>query len=196
MLTLIEYFNGVTHGKWVTAGMNIQYKVENNVLYFQSSDKGLSDCLVNFDFPVVPYKSMEETFFVHRGFLKAWKSVQDEISKLSYDTIVGYSHGAALALLAHEDFLFKRGLEPATYVFGCPKIFFLISKRAKSRFSKVVNVANVEDIVAKAPPFYTAVGRKIRLVVQAVRPADVTFLQWWSGHMPTMYRQRLAGFEL
>jgi len=72
-MTPLEYFNAVTHGKWITGGLNIQYRLENRVLYFQASNEE-SDWALNFDFPAVPYKDMKEKFFVHRGFLKAWLS--------------------------------------------------------------------------------------------------------------------------
>lgn len=56
---------------------------------------------------------MDITFRVHRGFLAAWKTVEDVvISKITekvdgeykwqHIIVVGYSHGGALAGLCHE----------------------------------------------------------------------------------------------
>ena len=51
---------------------------------------------------------MEIPYYVHRGFLAAWKEVEDiiinKISNPAYKQIVtvGYSHGGALAGLCHE----------------------------------------------------------------------------------------------
>ena len=95
-------------------------------IYFQGSNS-ISDWVRNFLFPAKPYKDMEITYRVHRGFLAAWKEVEDividkilekeyknvfnkrtakyevkENFKWKYIYVVGYSHGAALAGLCHE----------------------------------------------------------------------------------------------
>ena len=190
-MTLQEYFKAVTHGKWITGGLNIQYRLENRVLYFQASNEE-SDWALNFDFPAVPYKHMKEKFLVHRGFLKAWKSVRDEIALLDFDTIVGYSMGGAMATLAHEDFRYRKGYQLKTIVFGCPKVLFLPSRHARSRFTEIERFANREDIVSKLPPFFTHVGKFGRMnEVKLKRPEGFPLLAWLSGHTPQMYRMRL-----
>ena len=61
-----------------------------------------------------PYRDMNDKWYAHRGFLRVWKAMKDEIERkvvailatnAEIDTIkcVGYSHGAALSLLATED---------------------------------------------------------------------------------------------
>ena len=190
-MTPKEYFEKVLSGKWATAGRNIQYRLENRVLYFQASNEE-SDWAFNFDFPAVPYKDMKEKFLVHRGFLKAWKSVRDEIALLDFDTIVGYSMGGALATFAHEDFRYRKGYQPKTIVFGCPKVLFLPSLHVLNRFTAIGRYANKEDIVAKLPPFFTHVGRFERMnEVKLKRPEGFPLLAWLSGHTPQMYRMRL-----
>jgi len=140
----------------------------------------------------VPYKNMKEKFLVHRGFLKAWKSVRDEIALLDFDTIVGYSMGGALATFAHEDFRYRKGYQPKTYVFGCPKVLFLPSSHVRNRFNSIERYANKEDVVAKLPPFFTHVGRFGRMnEAKLKRPEGFPLLAWLSGHSPQMYRMRL-----
>ncbi len=189
-MTPLDYFNNVTHGKWITAVRNIQYRLENRVLYFQASAEE-SDWAFNFDFPAVPYKDMKEKFLVHRGFLKAWKSVRDEIALLDFDTIVGFSMGGAMATFAHEDFRYRKGYQPKTIVFGCPRVLFLPSNHVLSRFSEIERFANKEDIVTKMPPFFTHVGIDRTLTMSVKRPEGYPLMPWLSGHSPQMYRMRL-----
>jgi len=189
-MTTLDYFNAVLSGKWITAGRNIQYRLEGKTLYFQCSAEE-SDWAFNLDFPAVPYKHMREKFLVHRGFLKAWRSVRDEISLLDFDTIVGYSMGGALATLAHEDFRYRKGYQPKTIVFGCPKVLFMPSSHVRSRFTEIERFANREDIVSKLPPFFTHVGIDRTLTMSVKRPEGFPRLAWLSGHIPQMYRMRL-----
>lgn len=101
-------------------------------IYFQGSSS-TTDWIRNFLFGKKPYKDMEIPYRVHRGFLAAWKEVEDLIiekinqkkSKRHYNSfldsyyykkefvwkkiiIVGYSHGGALAAFCHECVWFHR----------------------------------------------------------------------------------------
>ena len=75
-------------------------------VYLQAS-KGLTDWKNNLDFPARPYRSGGTFWFAHRGFVRVWKTVESYIKRdlldrtVSRIVIVGYSHGAALALLCH-----------------------------------------------------------------------------------------------
>jgi len=191
-MTPLDYFNAVLSGKWITKGRNVQYRIENRILYLQgSSDK--DDWRINFDFPVVPYKRMKELFFIHRGYLKAWKSIRDEIvAKFpEFDVIVGYSYGANVAIPIHEEFLYRQGYQPETYRYGGSKILFLPSRRIRSRFSRVTNIQNREDIVSMVVPLYSRVGKLVKLTKPLKRPEGFPRLEWLSGHTPQMYRMRL-----
>jgi len=191
-MTALGYFNAVLSGKWITSGLNIQYRIENRVLYLQCS-KEESDWNTNFDFPVVPYKRMKGLFFIHRGYLKAWKSIRDEIvAKFSeFDIIVGYSYGANVAIPIHEEFLYRQGYQPETYRYGGSKILFLPSRRIRNRFSRVTNIQNREDIVSMAVPLYSRVGKLVKLTKPLKRPEGFPLVAWLSGHSPQMYRMRL-----
>ncbi len=156
--------------------LNASYKhVENDgdycltrngdVLYFflqWSNSK--ADWKNNFDFPAKPYKDMGKKWMCHRGFLKVWKSIKPYVADTIADTtikkiiVVGYSHGGALAALAHEYVWYNRpdlreeGLE--SYGFGAPRVFFgwHISKDLKERWKHFHPIRNCRDIVTHLPP--------------------------------------------
>ena len=58
--------------------VNYAFIEEGNTLYiyFQGSNS-ITDWVRNFMFPAKPYKDMEISYRVHRGFLAAWKTVED-----------------------------------------------------------------------------------------------------------------------
>lgn len=115
--------------------VNYAFLEEGSTLYifFQGSNS-ITDWVRNFLFGKRPYKDMILPYRVHRGFLSAWKEVEDIIiekvtqrvlkeptaeekeagilaaSVYKYDeiVIVGYSHGAALAGLCHECVWYNR----------------------------------------------------------------------------------------
>ena len=132
-------------------------------LLFQWS-RGEEDWKSNFDFPAKPYKEMESKWYCHRGFLKVWKGMEDEIlshvlnSKYQKIILVGYSHGAAIATLAHEFVWYHRpdlrqGLKIEGYGFGCPRVMFGIPpKQIRLRWANFHPVRNLNDIVTHVPP--------------------------------------------
>ena len=66
--------------KQVGDSVNYAFIEEGNTLYiyFQGSNS-ISDWVRNFMFPSKPYKDMKIPYRVHRGFLAAWKEVEDII---------------------------------------------------------------------------------------------------------------------
>lgn len=131
-------------------------------LFFEwSEDK--ADWLNNFKFlavPWKPYKGMRRTWFCHRGFLKVWKSIKPYIEaeilnlEVRRIEIVGYSHGAAIALLCYEYCIFHRhDCEVHGVGFGCPRVFWgIVPKSVKKRFENFIVVRNGRDIVTHVPP--------------------------------------------
>lgn len=115
--------------------VNYAFKEEKDTLYiyFQGSSQ-ITDWVRNFLFRKKPYKDMEIPYYVHRGFLAAWKEVEDiiinkitETTQIEYKSyvkelpdsnfkdfkykhivVIGYSHGAALAGFCHECVWFWR----------------------------------------------------------------------------------------
>ena len=182
----LDYSKNVLNRQWKTIGNDVQYDLDihNKILYFQCSVSH-EDWKINFDFPAIPYKKTNYVWMIHRGFLKDWKSIQDILSLL-YEaipdlTIVGYSHGSVLACLAHEDYLYRTGKQPTTYVFGCPRFLWNWNyKQIEPRFSNVHNIQNIGDIVTHVPfkwMGYRDVGQIEKIGSN----------YWLSGHTPEQY---------
>ncbi len=131
-------------------------------IYWQGSD-GLIDWKNNLDFPAAPYRRMGSTvWFAHRGFLKVWKSTEPHLSPVILDpdlqriVVVGYSHGAALAVLCHEYVWYHRPDLRATlqgYGFGCPRVIWgKRSEKLRKRWENFVVIRNLDDLVTHLPP--------------------------------------------
>jgi len=192
-MTPRQYFSAVNSGPWVTSGQDVQYRIEVSAqaitLFFQPTES-LSDWVHNFDFPAVPYKDMTVIWRAHRGFVELWKSVRDEVAKKILDSyqsyplplvVVGYSEGAAIALLAYEDLRFRL---PKALIqgigFGTPRVLWGPSPDA--RFDSFVRYSVRGDIVTMVPPWlfgFHHVGKSIKV-------GPVHF-PWWVQHTPEQY---------
>lgn len=131
-------------------------------LFFECSD-GAEDWRSNFNFfaiPRKPYKNMRSLWFCHRGFLKVFKAIEPYIKDLICDPsvtrieTVGYSHGAALALLCCEYCMFNRpDAEVEGAGFGCPRVIWgPVPKEVKQRLASFKVYRNRNDIVTYLPP--------------------------------------------
>lgn len=151
---------------------NYSIEVDGDTIYllFQWS-KGFWDWFHNFLFPAKPYKRMIDIWFCHRGFLKVWKAMRDEVEaevkkilleNQTYHAIpiknivcVGYSHGGALSLFATEDmeYLYGDSLNVTGYGFGAPRVVWgFLPKAVKNRLQRFKVVRNIPDIVTHVPP--------------------------------------------
>jgi len=165
---LKELFVNCINEPWQTIGLDTQYKILNNTLYLQPSSS-LSDWINNFDFPAKAYNGSNIKWYVHRGFLRVYKAAREQLLKVIIDnkinTIVGYSHGAAIATLLHEDCIFN-GLNVFTYVFGSPRIVWMPGKKILNRWDNFFRINNNGDLVSHLPPFlfgFKHVGTKINI---------------------------------
>ena len=165
---LKELFSKCLLGPWITGNDDTQYKIENSILYFQCSNSK-SDWISNFDFPIGPYKDGTIKWYGHRGFINTWKSIRDkilnEIVGSNVTTIVGYSRGAAIALLAHEDCIFNN-IKVKTYAFGCPRVVWMPDKELSTRWNDFTRIKVRGDIITNVPPWlfgYKHVGKEIKL---------------------------------
>ena len=157
------------------AGDDVNYCFQSEgrtlYIYFQGSNS-ISDWVRNFLFPSKPYKDMDVTYRVHRGFLAAWKEVEDIIiEKITAKdpkapeefywkeiVVVGYSHGGALAAFCHECCWFWRpdlrrgGL--TGYGFEAPRIYagWKVKDCLKQRWETFTVVRNNNDLVTHCPP--------------------------------------------
>lgn len=140
------------------ADFAIERRGDTLKIFFEQSD-GLIDWKNNFNFPAKPYRKMKNKWYAHRGFLKVWKSIEPHIVGQIFDLtvskidIVGYSHGAAVALLCYEYVKFNRpDVEVSGVGFGCPRVLWGSCKSVKDRFNGFVVVRNGKDIVTHVPP--------------------------------------------
>lgn len=137
---------------------------ERLYVYFEKSD-GVIDWQNNLDFYASKYERKcirdSEDWYVHGGFLRVWQSVlpyiNDALLSRSFKEIitVGYSHGAALAVLCHEHIWYYREDIRANifgYGFGCPRVIWGKVARERERWKNFYVVRNFDDIVTHLPP--------------------------------------------
>ena len=105
---------------------------------------------------------------VHGGFLKVWKDIKDNIEDYVAELLgnhpeikkivcVGYSHGAALSVLATEDMEYRYGesYEVSGYGFGTPRVLWgIVPDDVKHRLRNFKSVRNIPDIVTHVPPMF------------------------------------------
>ena len=174
MLKLSELFENCAYKiKYEQVGDSVNYAFRsyNDTLYiyFEGSNS-ISDWVRNFMFPAKPYKDMKIPYRVHRGFLAAWKEVEDIIiNKICEDDdnggykwkniiVVGYSHGGALAAFCHECVWFWRPdlRENGLWGFGfeAPRIYagWHVKKELKKRWEHFTVIRTNSDIVTHCPP--------------------------------------------
>ena len=166
-------------------------------IFFKWSD-GAEDWKSNFSFfavPWKPYKNMKKLWFAHRGFLKVWKAIEPLIaSEISAEDvrrieIVGYSHGAALAVLCHEYCVYNRpDVEVIGAGFGAPRVFWgIVPQEVKERLAGFKIVRNGADIVTHLPPAlfgFSHVGELVKIGTNK-RPIK--------AHYPEEYLASLQG---
>ena len=155
------------------ASFAVERKGETVKIYFEPSN-GREDWKNNFDFPARPYKRMKKAWFCHRGFLKVWKAAEPYLLPDIFDLrvkkfeVVGYSHGAAVALLCYEYIKFYRpDVELSGVGFGCPRVLWGFAPReVKERFKGFIVVRNGRDLVTHVPPLlfgFRHVGELLRI---------------------------------
>lgn len=176
---MTELFKRCLYAKYIHTNEDGDYaiEVEGDTLYllFECSD-GKADWRNNFDFLATlhcsisaatkPYKDMADKWKVHRGFLKVWKAMRDEVEgkvaealeifpEIARIVCVGYSHGGALCVLATEDmsFLYGDNYEVEGYGFGAPRVLYgKIPQSVKDRLKCFVTIRNIPDLVTFVPP--------------------------------------------
>ena len=134
---------------------------ERLFLFFEHSH-GMLDWLNNMQFGAAAYREMDPPWECHAGFLRVWKSLKPYIEPLALDptvkavTVVGYSHGAALAVLCHEYIWYRRrDLRERLFSFGygCPRVLYgCVPPDIARRWERFYVVRNLDDIVTHLPP--------------------------------------------
>ena len=176
--SLYSLFKRCLRARYIRTAESGDYaiQIERDTLYllFQKSNGG-TDWLNNFRFGARPYKRMKDTWRAHRGFLRVWKAMRDEVGQkvaekltthnIKNIVVVGYSHGGALALLATEDMAYLYGdlYTVKGYGFGAPRVLWgKVPDSVKKRLENFTVVRNVPDLVTHLPPAiwgYRHVGR-------------------------------------
>ncbi len=142
------------------------------VIFFEPSN-GKVDWFNNLDFAAVPYRNGQSC---HSGFLRVFESALPYLMPFFLDSavkealIVGYSHGAALALFCHDSLLTLRpDLKGSclTLAYGMPRVLRgKIVPSLAAHLDGFVRVTNVGDIVTHLPPAalgFRHVGRELRI---------------------------------
>lgn len=174
MYTLYELFDKcdrtIKYEESAQNEVNYQFEEDNDTLFifFEPSNSKL-DWKHNFQFTKRPYKDMKIPYRVHRGFLKCWKEIEDIIIekiltktdsgdyKFNKIYTIGYSHGAAIAMLCHECCWFHRNdikADIKTIGFDGPRVFggYHIKKCLRPRWKNFILIRNNTDIVTHVPP--------------------------------------------
>lgn len=164
--------------KQVGDSVNYAFVEEGTTLYiFFEGSNSITDWVRNFLFGKKPYKDMEVSYRVHRGFLAAWKEVEDIIiakikdPKWTKIITVGYSHGGALAGFCHECVWYWRpDLRDVIegYGFEAPRFYagWHVKKALKERWEKFTVIRTNCDIVTHCPPWllrYCHVGKILKV---------------------------------
>lgn len=183
MPKLSELFHKCAYDvQYQTVGHDVNYAFEEDIkthtltIYFQGSSS-VWDWVRNFLFKKKPYKDMEIPYRVHRGFLAAWKEVEDIIIdkiiekkypdteteicdtyKWKHIIVVGYSHGGSLAFFATECVWFHRpdlrdgGFE--SYAFESPRVYgsWKVKECLKQRWETFTVIRDNNDLVTHCPP--------------------------------------------
>ena len=130
-------------------------------LWFEKSN-GVRDWLHNLNFAAVPYRDMNPVWQCHAGFLRVWKSIQPLVEPLILDPsvrricTVGYSHGAAVAVLCHEYIVYHRPALSGSVIgigYGCPRVLLgCATPPLARRWESFFIVRNQGDLVTHLPP--------------------------------------------
>ena len=150
-------------------GGDYALQIESPMLYllFEWSD-GREDWHNNLNFSAIkvdPNAPKEEQWRAHRGFLKVWRAMEDKVTEeiaqqiknasVRHIVCVGYSHGAALSLLATEELsrLFGQRFSVEGYGFGCPRVVWGdLPDAVRQHLAGFHTVRNIPDLVTHLPP--------------------------------------------
>lgn len=170
----------------ITVGDDTQYRIietrkEFIIGFYGSNSK--NDWINNFNFFKRPYKDMPIPFHVHRGFLRAWKLIDDHFIELVKNvnkpiTIVGHSYGGAIATLCMEDLWFNYPKKRDTLklvTFGSPRVIGWYNyHKIKERWNNSSLYENRLDLVTHVP--FAFMGfRHVKKITKIGR--DKPFLQ-------------------
>ena len=152
-------------------------RIENTLYIYLECSNGETDWLNNFDFPAKAYSHFDGgVWLCHRGFMRVFKSIEKYISASILDesiekiVVVGYSHGAGVAILCHEYVWYNRPdlrSKIEGYAFASPRVIWgYLSRNLANRWENMTVVRNIDDIVTHLPPKilgFTHVGKMLEI---------------------------------
>lgn len=205
---LLAYFRACLNADWTTeengADWAIRFGRDEILLLFEHS-RGMVDWMNNLHFHAVPYREMHPVWQCHAGFLHVWKGAEPAIARavtipLSVPpraggirrlTVVGYSHGAALAVLCHEWLWYRFPLWRGAltgYGFGCPRVLYGCPPPSlAARWKRFSVVRNDNDPITHLPPRalgYCHVGNMLQIGNGSTEEID--------AHRPESYLRALG----
>lgn len=176
-MKLLTLFDRCLSAPYIHAGEGADYYTERvgSTLYiYLESSNGEEDWKNNLDFPTRAYcRGKECPFRAHRGFLRVWEALIPALAPLIADesvrklVTVGFSHGAALAVLCHE-YVWVHRPDLRTmqegYGFGCPRVLW--GRYPTERWERFTVIRNIDDLVTHLPPAilgFRHVGKMIEI---------------------------------
>lgn len=163
------------------------------VIDFYGTDS-MKDWIFNLNIvkKVMPYGNKKSRIRVHNGFIKAYRSVKDELLGRFIDSgkkkvfISGFSMGGALATLAAVDFQYNLDVEIKVVTTGSPRIGnHAFAKSYNKRVPDTTRYKYGNDIVTSLPPwlfFYKHVKTK-----KHIGPS----FYWWQ-HSYNLYLENVS----
>lgn len=195
-MTILDFFKTCNVGPWKEIGIKTNYRIEKTSeysarVYFQCS-ASVVDWVVNILFKPIIYKQSPVPWRVSLGFATVWHKCRDkimtELDGYSIVEIVGYSHGAVLASLLHEDLVYSRGIRPHTITFGGPRFCWFLPEEVKTRFSDIKRYFVKGDLVTHLPPFcfgFDHIGTTCQVGPESNKIS-------WKHHRPEEYELALS----
>lgn len=175
---LCELFEYCLDADYVTVenGGSYSVAVDRDVLYlFFEKSNGAEDWMNNLSYHAVSRGRALDEWYCHEGFLTVFNSIlpyiETYITDARFKSIisVGYSHGAALTLLVHEQiYQMRPDIRDNCYSlgFGCPRVVFGTVRDEGARWRSFYMIRNGVDAVTHLPPRvlgYRHVGNLIKI---------------------------------
>ena len=215
------FYKCAFEGGWQTVNdVDFKFVEQGDTLqiYFMGSYQ-TTDWIRNFLFFKKPYKDMKIPYYVHGGFLKAWKEVEDVILnkileldptsscyKWKHIVVVGYSHGGALSAFATEAIWFHRpdlrdtGLEG--YGFEAHRIYrgFKVKKELQERWANFRVIRCNNDLVTHCPPSFLCFTHVNKDYIRIKGDINLAPKKWYipnciKSHYPQVVYDGLKKYE-
>ena len=186
------------------------YEEDSNLIIFFQGSNSVFDWIRNFLFGKRPYKDMAIPYRVHRGFLAAWKEVEDIIIEKISDprwkdiTVVGYSHGGSLCAFCTECIWFYRPDLRENHMrgiaFESPRILaqWALPEELRVRWKNFTVVRVGNDLVTHCPPIifgYRHLGSMLKIKANTSSVSSWYIPHCIKCHYPQVVYQSLLDWE-